>query len=189
MANIQAATGFDKNSWTDINAVTKKTLEAIADKVYDADGDNSSFADVKTAYQKLSPEEKATFSVGTFLTGGAAPVMSLFAETLVDNAEPIHKAIEKKYANPPEKKAAEQLQIAFEKAGQHIEEFVDDVRDGRTYRDIKKEGQRFWRDNFTQRSPEQKLADKVSDACEDACDKVADFFDDVRDGRLLQKIK
>lgn len=189
MGNVTPS-GFDSNSWSQINQVTRTAIEAVADQVYDADGDNTGFDDVKAAYNQLSPEEQATFTMGAVLTGGAAPAVSLLAEEGVEVAQSAVEAAQEKYSSPPpEAEAAEKIKKAMQNAGDKAEEFVDDLGDGRVFRDAGKTGKRFIRDNFTERTPGEKLMDNISDAIEDAGDAISDFVDDVQDGRMARKIE
>ena len=185
--------GFDKNSVSDMNKVTKTALEAVADKIYDADGDNTQFSDVKKAFNKLSPEEKVAFSAGSALTGGALPAVSLVGEETLEVAKEakgtIEKQVEKKYKNPPEAKAVEGLKNFFEDAVDKAEEFIDDVKDGRIARDISKNVKRFHRDNFTEQGPLDKIKNKIGDAAEDAAHAAADLADDIADGRTGHNIE
>lgn len=185
--------GFDKNSVSDMNKVTKTALEAVADKIYDADGDNTQFSDVKKAFNKLSPEEKVAFSAGSALTGGALPAVSLIGEESLEVAKEakgaIEKHAEKKYKNPPEAKAAESLKNFFEDVSDKAEEFIDDVKDGRIARDISKNVKRFHRDHFTEQGPLDKIKNKIGDAAEDAAHAAADLADDIADGRTGQNIE
>lgn len=188
--------GFDRNSISEMNNVSKKALEAVGDLVYDADGDDTGFDDVKEAYQQLTGAEKAAFTAGAVLTGGALPAVSLIGEGVVEAAKGAQKlgqkaaeAVQEKYSHPPEEKAAKEIEKKLHKVGDKLEEFGDDLKDGRTFRDVGKGGKRFFRDNFTERTPAEKFKDDVSDFFEDAGDAVSDFIDDVKDGRIQKKIK
>jgi len=191
---------FDKQSVSEINKVTKTALEAVADVIYDADGDQTSLKDVKKAINNLSPGEKVALTAGTVLTGGALPVLSLIGEGTVKVAkgaaetgekamQKMSEAVKEKYSNPPEKKLAEELGKTLKDAGDSIEEFVDDLKDGRIYRDVSKNAKRFWRDNFTDPSPAEKVANKIKDKVEDLGHAAADAADDIKDGRMGKKIR
>lgn len=229
--------GFDKNSVSDMRNVVSKAAEAIADKVYDADGDNTELKDVGKAFNKLSPAEKTAFTAGTLVTGGALPALSLAIDgvglaakkvgeglnaaaeavspekqkasekQLKEAAQEAKKAAEKtgkevgkaaekiadkvkeKYKNPPEAKLAEKIEDWAQDVGDAIEEFADDVKDGRIMRDIEKGAKRFWRDNFTEQSTLDKVKNKITDKAEDVADAAADALDDIKDGRTARKLK
>lgn len=185
--------GFDKNSISDINKVTKKAIEAVADKIHDADGDNTQFSDVKAAFQELSTQEKVAFSAGTALTGGALAAVSLIGEEVAETGKEVGKAVQKqvkeKYKKPPEAPIIDTLKNAFEDVADRVEEFVDDVKDGRIARDVNKNVKRFHRDNFTEQSKLDKIKNKISDAAEDAAHAAADLADDIADGRVGHNIE
>lgn len=194
------SSGFDSKSISDMNKVSKTALEAVADLVYDADGDKTGFDDVKKAFNKLSPEEKTAFTIGSGITGTALPLLSLLGEELGKGAANVAKGLDKtadsvkkevkhKYAHPPEEKLAEKVKNALQDAGDAVEEFADDLTDGSTLRDGKKGVKRFLRDNLTERTPAEKFGDDVKDFFEDAGDAISDFVDDVQDGRITKKIK
>ena len=84
---VQRSAGFDKNSVSDMNKVSKAALEAVADFVYDVDGDNTGLKDVNKALGNLSGDENIAYLVGTVATGGALPVLSLIGEGLVDGVK------------------------------------------------------------------------------------------------------
>ena len=210
--------GFDKNSVSDMNKVTKTAIEAVTDKIHDADGDQTSFKDVKKEFAKLSPEEKVAFSAATALTGGAAAMVSMIAEEgkeLAQNlsekisknpesndkklqeasgkikqaAQEIQKQVKQKYEHPPEEKIVEKLKDMMQDAGDALEEFADDVMDGRIGRDVNKTVTRFVRDNFTEQSKAEKFKNTIKDAAIDTKDAAADALDDIVDGRAARKIK
>lgn len=220
---VQPNGGFDKNSIKDMNNVAAKAIEAVADKIYDADGDKTSFKDVGKAASHLSPSEKVAMAAGSLATAGALPMISLGVEKAADafkewSKEPedgkvkeaakkaaqttdkavdkagqaVKKAAEqvkKKYENPPEKELVKDLKDLGQKVGDAVEEFADDLMDGRIARDVTKNAKRFWRDNFTEQSKLDKIKNKVSDAAEDAAHAAADALDDIADGRTARKIK
>lgn len=182
--------GFDKSSVSDMNKVTKTAIEAVADKIYDADGDDTQFSDVKKAFNKLSSEEKVALSAGSALTGGALAAVSLFGEEVVKEVKvAIENHPEKKYKNPPESKALEGFKNFLEDVADKAEAFVDDVKDGRIARDVSKNVKRFHRDNFTEQGPLDKIKNKIGDAAEDAAHAAADLADDIADGRTGRHIE
>ncbi len=176
-----------------MNQVVKTTVEATADLFHDADGDKTDLDDIKREAGKLSGGEQVALTVGTIATGGALPVLSLLTEgaaTLTNKAgEAVSKAVKDKYSNPPEKPLADKLGKELKKAGDKIEEAVDDLKDGRTYRDVKKEVKRGIRDNFTEQTPLQKVGSQLRDGFEDAIDNLSDIVDDIQDGRMEKKIR
>ncbi|PIQ28689.1 hypothetical protein COW36_12035 [bacterium (Candidatus Blackallbacteria) CG17_big_fil_post_rev_8_21_14_2_50_48_46] len=183
-----------------MNEVVKTAAEAVVDQVHDFDGDQTGLAEVKAEVNKMSAGEKAALSVGALATGGALPLVSLIVEEAVDLTKKgakeighavngIKEAAKEKYSNPPEKPLADKLEKGLKKAGNAIEEKVDDLKDGRVGRDLKKSVSRGFRDNFTHQTPAEKLGNAIKDTFEDAGDAIEDFVDDVKDGRLQKKIK
>ena len=191
--------GLDNSSMSKINKVTKTALEAVADKIYDADGDKTSFKDVSKAYNTLNPAEKLTLKVGA-AGAGVLPALSLVAEEAVSVGDHVIKGANKlakegskvlteKYKHPPEEKLIKDTKNFLEKMGDGLEEFADDVIDGRVLRDVNKATSRFVRDNFTDRNVLEKAADAVKDVAEDAAHAAADMADDIADGRVARQIK
>lgn len=182
-----------KKSISDMNKVTGTAIEALADKIHDADGDNTQLSDVKTAFQKLSTQEKVAFGAGGAVLGAAIASISLVGEKVGDAYEEASKAVEKqvdkKYKNPPEAKIADSVKNVFEDIVDSAEEFIDDVKDGRIARDVSKNVKRFHRDHFTEQGPLDKIKNKIGDAAEDAAHAAADLADDIADGRTGHKIE
>lgn len=185
--------GDFKQSIANINKVTHTAIEAVADKIYDVDGDDTQFSDVKEAFQELSPQEKVAFGAGGAVLGTAIASFSLVGEKIADVAQEagktIEKEISKRYKRPPEAKLVESLKNAFEDIVDGAEAFIDDVKDGRIARDVSKNVQRFHRDHLTEQSPLEKVKNKMGDAAEDAVHAAADLADDIADGRTGQQIE
>lgn len=175
-----------------MNQVTGTALEALTDKIYDADKDSTHFGDVKAAYEKLSDAEKVAFAAGGILTGGALPAISLIVEETAKAGAAISKtfgeAVKQRYSHPPEEKLIESVKKGAQKVANKVEEKVDDLKDGRVGRDLKKDVKRTLRDTFTERTPMEKAVDAVKDAAQDAGDALGDVFDDLKDGRLGRKL-
>lgn len=204
-----------KKSIADMNKVTGTAIEALADKIHDADGDNTQLSDVKTAFQKLSTQEKVAFGAGGAVLGAAIASISLVGEKVGDAYEEatkavgkkagetykeatkavkeaskaVEKQVDKKYKNPPEAKIVESIKNTFEDIVDGAEEFIDDVKDGRIARDVSKNVKRFHRDHFTEQGPLDKVKNKIGDAAEDAAHAAADLADDIADGRTGHKIE
>ncbi len=183
-------------SFQQMNKLVKTAAEAVADQVYDADGDKKSLKDVKAEAAKLSAGEQLALAAGTIATGGALPVISLLAEGGIEAvkaapeaAEKVKAAVEEKYKNPPEKPLIDKAGKEIKKIANKVEEGLDDLVDGRTFRDVNKKGERWLRDNFSKQTPLEKLGHKIGDAAEDAGHAIGDFVDDVKDGRIQRKIK
>ncbi|PKL76740.1 MAG: hypothetical protein CVV27_08725 [Candidatus Melainabacteria bacterium HGW-Melainabacteria-1] len=102
--------------------------------------------------------------------------------------EKISDTVKEHYKNPPEKQLIDKTKDFLSDVGDTLEEFADDVVDGRLTRDIGKGAKRFWRDNFTEQSPTDKFKNKIKDAAEDTVDAAADVIDDIKDGRLQKKV-
>lgn len=159
------SSGFDKNSVSNMNSVTKKAIEAVTDLFHDADGDKSDLKAVKQEYAKLSPQEKVAFSTATALTGGAAAMVSLLAEEGLEAAQKISKTFSKKedssegklqqasgklkqaaqamqeqikhkYDNPPEAKAAQALKKLAHEAGDSVKKCVSDIKENRVLQNL-----------------------------------------------------
>lgn len=201
----------EAHPFSKMNTVIKTAAEAVVDKVHDADGDATSLADVKAAVSDLSPAEGLALAAGTVMTGGALPVLSLVGEAALEVTRSVAKetgkgvkaageglekagsklneAVKERYSHPPEKKLIDGLQKETQKIGHKIEEFVDDVKDGRVLREAKKDVSRFVRDHLTHQTPTEKMQNKLSDAVEDLGDAAADLVDDIQDGRLGDKVR
>ncbi|MGV3523924.1 MAG: hypothetical protein ACO1RX_06840 [Candidatus Sericytochromatia bacterium] len=201
----------EANPFSKMNNTLKTAAEAVADQIQDTDGDKTTLADVKAAASELSPAEGLALAAGTVMTGGALPVISLLGEAAVEGARAekkavgkelkaagkeiektgskINEAIKERYSNPPEKKLIDGLQKETQKIGHKIEEFVDDLKDGRVLRDAKKDVSRFVRDHLTHQTPTEKMQNQLSDAVEDIGDAAADLVDDIQDGRLGDKVR
>ena len=95
------STGFDRNSLADLNKVTRTAFEALTDLVHDADGDQTGLDDVKKALDQLSPQEKVAFGVGTLLSGGALPFVSLLPAIEQAPVELARVFSDEKKAAPP----------------------------------------------------------------------------------------
>lgn len=100
-----------------MNRLVKTAAEAVADQVYDIDGDKTGLQAVKAEAAKLSEGEKIALVAGTIATGGALPVVSLLAEEGIEAAkaapkltEKVKQAIQEKYKNPPEKPILDKIQ-------------------------------------------------------------------------------
>jgi hypothetical protein len=123
-----------------MNKVTKTAIEAVTDKIYDADGDKTSFKDVKKAADQLSTSEKVALGAGIAMTGGALAAVSLIAEEGLEVGKKIGtgageiakktaEAVQKKYSEPPEKKMAEALEKEGRKILKDLEKFGDKMGD------------------------------------------------------------
>ena len=179
-----------------MNKVVKTAAEAVADQIYDVDGDKTGLKEIKAEATKLSDGEQRALAAGTIATGGALPVVSLLAEGSIEAvkaapkaAEKVKEAVQEKYKNPPEKPLIDKAGKEIKKIANKVEEGLDDLVDGRTFRDVNKKGERFLRDNFTKQTPLEKLGHKIGDAAEDTGDAIGDFMDDIKDGRIQRKIK
>ena len=140
------------------------------------------------------------------------------AKVAPEAAEKLKQAVQKKYKNPPEKplidkasqkikKTVDQTEPAVknavpdtrpmserpkkevQKIANTVEEYLDDLLDGRSFRDAGKKGERFLRDNYTQQTPLEKLGNTIGDAVEDTGHAISDFIDDIKDGRTQRKIR
>jgi hypothetical protein len=183
-------------SFKQMNKVATTAIEAAADQICDFDGDKTGAHDVNAEVAKLSHNEKVALTVGTIATGGALPVVSLIVEggahavqSLGRNARKLTEAVQEKYSHPPEKPLADKLSKALNHAGDKIEEAVDDLKDGRTLRDAKKGISRGVRDTFKHQTPAEKIGNTIKDGFEDAVDGVSDVIDDIKDGRMMNKIR
>lgn len=144
----------------------------------------------------LNPAEKLAIGAAAAAVGGvagaAAAAICLVDDDMVNSLKEtgnkIKEGVKEHYEHPPEEKMLEKLKKFGKEAGESMEEFVDDVKDGRITRDISKGAKRFVRDNFSEQSKTDKFKNLVKDAAEDLGDAAADLSDDIKDGRIKVKI-
>lgn len=171
------------------NKVIKTAVEAVADQIHDADGDQTGFQDVKDAFNQLSPAEKAVASVGSLAVvagagvgskdvfkgalGAAAalPVVSLVSEEAIELGHKAVNAIKEHYKNPPEKPLADQLEKGLHKAGGLGQKAAEAVKE------------------HYQHPPEKPLADQLEKGLKKAGDKIEETVDDLKDGRTARDVK
>lgn len=143
----------------------------------------------------LNPAEKVAIGAAAAAVGGAvgaaAAAVCLVDDDVLDKVKEtsskMKEGIKEHYKHSPEEKAFDSIKKFGKQAGEAIEEFVDDVKDGRVARDVSKSAKRFVRDHFTEQSKTDKFSNLVKDAAEDLKDAADDLADDIKDGRIKGK--